>query len=180
MTTPAPSSPTPHLTALLGPALAMSAIVLLSNILVQYPINPWLTWGAFSYPVAYFVTDVCNRASGPSLARRVAWIGFGVGLILSAILAPPRIAIASGAAFIVSQLLDVAIFNRLRRQSWWKAPFFGSSAASIIDTAIFFSLAFAGTHLNWLPLASGDLGVKLFMAVALLPPYRLLVNRLIR
>ncbi len=156
----------------------MSAIVLLSNILVQYPINPWLTWGAFSYPVAYFVTDVCNRASGPSLARRVAWIGFGTGLILSAILAPWRIAAASGTAFIVSQLLDVAIFNRLRQASWWKAPFFGSAAASIIDTAIFFSLAFAGTGESWLHLATGDLGVKLFMAVALLPPYRLLINRL--
>jgi uncharacterized PurR-regulated membrane protein YhhQ (DUF165 family) len=163
---------------LLPAAFAMGAIVLLSNILVQYPINPWITWGAFSYPIAYFVTDVCNRAAGPSLARRVAWIGFGVGLILSAILAPPRIAAASGCAFIVSQLLDVAVFNRLRKQSWWKAPLFGSSAASVIDTAIFFSLAFAGTRLNWLPLAGGDLGVKLFMAIALLPPYRLLVSRL--
>lgn len=177
MPPPTAANPSP-LRSLLLPALAMSAIVLLSNILVQYPINPWLTWGAFSYPVAYFVTDVCNRASGPSLARRVAWIGFGVGLILSAILAPPRIAAASGTAFIVSQLLDVAIFNRLRQQSWWKAPLFGSAAASIIDTAIFFSLAFAGTGESWLHLATGDLGVKLCMALALLPPYRLLINRI--
>lgn len=162
------------------PALAMAAIVLLSNLLVQFPLNAWLTWGAFSYPVAYLVTDVCNRVSGPSLARRVAWIGFAIGLTCSALLAPARIAVASGSAFIVSQLLDVAVFNQLRKQSWWKAPLLGSVAASIVDTGIFFSLAFAGTTLHWLPLACGDLGVKLVMAFALLPPYRTLVNRLTR
>ena len=163
---------------ILPPALAMSAIVLVSNLLVQFPINSWLTWGAFSYPVAYFVTDVCNRTSGPALARRVAWVGFSVGLILSALFAPVRIAFASGAAFIISQLLDVAVFNRLRRASWWKAPLFGSAAASVVDTSIFFGVAFAGSAIAWLPLAVGDLGVKLFMALALLPPYRVLVNRL--
>jgi len=162
------------------PALAMAAIVLVSNILVQFPLNAWLTWGAFSYPVAYFVTDVCNRVAGPQLARRVAWFGFAVGLTCSAILAPARIAIASGSAFIVSQLLDVAVFNQLRKQSWWKAPLFGSLAASIIDTGIFFSLAFAGTAVPWLPFAGGDLTVKLLMAFALLPPYRALVRRLTR
>ncbi len=163
---------------ILPPALAMSAIVLVSNLLVQFPINPWLTWGAFSYPVAYFVTDVCNGTSGPSAARRVAWVGFAVGLILSAIFAPLRIALASGTAFIVSQLLDVSIFNRLRQKTWWQAPLFGSAAASIVDTSLFFSIAFAGSAIAWLPLAAGDLGVKLFMALALLPPYRLLVTRL--
>jgi queuosine precursor transporter len=156
----------------------MAAIVLLSNILVQYPLNAWLTWGAFSYPVAYLVTDVCNRAYGASLARRVAWIGFAVGFIASALMAPLRIAIASGSAFIVSQLLDVAIFNRLRQQSWWKAPLFGSAAASVVDTALFFSLAFGGTEISWLHLAVGDLGIKLAMAFVLLPPYRILVARL--
>jgi len=167
-----------NLRQLILPALAMAAIVLVSNVLVQFPLNAWLTWGAFSYPVAYFVTDVCNRVAGPQLARRVAWIGFAVGLIFSALFAPVRIALASGTAFIVSQLLDVAIFNRLRQKSWWKAPLWGSVSASIIDTAIFFSLAFAGTDFSWVHLAVGDLGVKLAMAVALLPPYRLLVNRL--
>jgi hypothetical protein len=108
----------------------------------------------------------------------VAWIGFAVGLIFSAIYAPVRIALASGTAFIVSQLLDVAVFNQLRKKSWWKAPLWGSVSASIIDTAIFFSLAFAGSGFDWLLLAVGDLGVKLFMAVALLPPYRMLVRRL--
>jgi uncharacterized PurR-regulated membrane protein YhhQ (DUF165 family) len=156
----------------------MAAIVLVSNILVQYPLNAWLTWGAFSYPVAYLVTDVCNRAYGAPLARRVAWIGFAVGFIASALMAPLRIAIASGSAFIVSQLLDVSIFNRLRQQSWWKAPLFGSAAASVVDTALFFSLAFGGTEISWLHLAVGDLGVKLGMAFVLLPPYRLLVARL--
>ena len=167
-------NPRPYLV----PALAMSAIVLLSNLLVQYPINAWLTWGAFSYPVAYFVTDVCNRTSGPALARRVAWVGFAVGLLLSALFAPLRVAVASGTAFIVSQLLDVAIFNRLRQQSWWQAPFFGSAAASLVDTSLFFSVAFAGTPVPWVPLAAGDLAIKLAMALALLPPYRVLVNRL--
>jgi uncharacterized PurR-regulated membrane protein YhhQ (DUF165 family) len=145
---------------------------------VQYPLNAWLTWGAFSYPVAYLVTDVCNRAYGASPARRVAWIGFAVGFIASALMAPLRIAIASGSAFIVSQLLDVAIFNRLRQQSWWKAPLFGSAAASVVDTALFFSLAFGGTEISWLHLAVGDLGIKLGMAFVLLPPYRILVARL--
>jgi uncharacterized PurR-regulated membrane protein YhhQ (DUF165 family) len=169
-----------NLRQILLPALAMAAIVLLSNVLVQYPLNAWLTWGAFSYPVAYLVTDVCNRVVGAQLARRVAWIGFAIGLTSSALLAPGRIAIASGTAFIVSQLLDVAIFNRLRQQSWWKAPFLGSSAASVVDTGIFFSLAFAGTSISWLHLAVGDLGVKLIMAAALLPAYRLLINRLVK
>jgi len=166
--------------ALAFSALSMAAIVAVSNVLVQYPINAWLTWGAFSYPVAYLVTDVCNRVHGPALVRRVAWIGFGTGLILSGLLAPWRIAIASGTAFIVSQLLDVAIFNRLRASSWWKAPLLGSAAASIVDTAIFFGLAFGGTEIDWLHLAVGDLGVKLLMAFVLLPPYRVLVGRLVK
>lgn len=168
------------LRALLPSALAMATIVVVSNVLVQYPINPWLTWGAFSYPVAYLVTDVCNRVHGPMLARRVAWIGFATGLVLSGVLAPWRIAIASGTAFIVSQLLDVAVFNRLRASSWWKAPLFGSAVASVVDTAIFFGLAFGGTGISWLHLAVGDLGVKLLMAFVLLPPYRVLVGRLAR
>lgn len=157
----------------------MAAIVLLSNWLVQFPLNAWLTWGAFSYPVAYFVSDVCNRLHGPQAARRIAWVGFAAGLVSSAMLAPLRIAVASGTAFIVSQLLDVAVFNRLRKRTWWQAPLLGSCAASIIDTAIFFSLAFAGTEISWLHLATGDLGIKLAMAFVLLPPYRILINRVL-
>lgn len=160
-------------------ALAMAAVVALSNWLVQYPINPWLTWGAFSYPLAYLVTDVCNRCHGPRQARAIAVCGFVVGFALSLWLANLQIALASGTAFLVSQLLDVAVFNRLRRASWWKAPLWGSIAASVVDTAIFFSLAFHGTEIAWLPLAAGDLAVKFLMAALLLAPYRALVRSLL-
>jgi uncharacterized PurR-regulated membrane protein YhhQ (DUF165 family) len=168
---------TPSWAARAGFALAMAGVVGLSNWLVQYPINAWLTYGAFTFPVAFLVTDVCNRCFGAARAREVALVGFVVGLALSFWLAPWRIAVASGTAFLVAQLLDVAIFNRLRRASWWKAPFIGSVAASVIDTGIFFFLAFAGEELNWVALASGDLGVKVLMAVLLLAPYRALVRR---
>ncbi|RRJ98050.1 VUT family protein [Opitutaceae bacterium TAV4] len=159
-----------------APVLAMAGIVLLSNILVQYPVGEWLTWGAFSYPVTYFVTDVCNRWAGPGLARRVAWAGFVVGVALSLWMATPQIALASGAAFITSQLLDISVFNQLRRKSWWMAPLFGSAVASVVDTAIFFSIAFHGTDMNWVQLAAGDLGVKLAMALVLLVPFRPVVR----
>lgn len=169
----------PSAVARVGWALAMAAVVALSNWLVQYPITPWLTWGAFSYPLAYLVTDVCNRCHGPRHARLIAVCGFAVGFGLSLWLANLQIAAASGTAFLVSQLLDVAVFNRLRRASWWKAPFWGSMAASVIDTAIFFSMAFHGTDVPWLPLAVGDLAVKFLMAALLLAPYRALVRRLL-
>lgn len=161
---------------IIGPALAMCGIVLLSNILVQYPINHYLTWGAFSYPVAYFVTDACNRWAGARLARQVAWVGFATGLIMSAILAPARIAMASGTAFLVSQFLDISIFNQLRQRSWWKAPFIGSLIASVVDTGIFFGMAFGGTDVPWVPLAGGDLMVKWGMAALLLVPFRAIVR----
>lgn len=160
------------------PVLAMMCVIVASNVLVQYQINDWLTWGAFTFPVAYLVTDLTNRAVGPAGARRVAWLGFAIAVLVSLYLAPWRIAVASGAAFIVSQLLDVAVFNRWRAQSWWKAPFVGSSVASVLDTLIFFSLAFAGTGLDWLVLAAGDLGVKWLMALLLLAPYRAMLPRL--
>lgn len=173
-----PAAPAPSLAARAVFALAMAGVVGVSNWLVQHPINGWLTYGAFSFPIAFLVTDVCNRCFGSARAREVAVVGFVVGLGLSLWLAPVRIASASGAAFLVSQLLDVAVFNRLRRASWWKAPFIGSVAASVIDTAIFFSLAFGGEEQAWVALAAGDLGAKLVMAVLLLAPYRALVRRL--
>ena len=108
--------------ALVLAVLAMGAVVLLSNVLVQYPINDWLTWGAFSYPVAFLVSNLINRRFGPGPARRVAWIGFAVAVLLSIWVATPRIAIASCSAFIVAQLLDITVFDRLRRGSWWRAP----------------------------------------------------------
>jgi uncharacterized PurR-regulated membrane protein YhhQ (DUF165 family) len=155
----------------------MAGIVALSNYLVQFPVNAWLTWGALTYPVAYFVTDVANRRAGVVRARQMAWVGFVTGLTLSLILAPLRIALASAAAFLASQFMDIAVFNKLRQKAWWKAPFIGSVAASVLDTAIFFSLAFIGTELNWLALAAGDLGVKLLMAFLLLAPYRMILVR---
>ena len=177
-TTPGASSPRVSLLQLWRPVLAMMLVVVASNWLVQYPINAWLTWGAFVYPVAFLVNDLTNRAVGMAAARRVAWAGFAIAVVVSAMVAPWRIAVASGTAFIVSQLADVRVFNRWRSRTWWKAPLIGSAVASVIDTVIFFSLAFAGTALDWWLLAIGDLGIKLLMAVVLLGPYRAMLPRL--
>ncbi|WP_395139650.1 VUT family protein [Schlegelella aquatica] len=160
------------------PLAAMTLVIVASNFLVQFPINEWLTWGAFTYPVAFLVTDLTNRAAGPSDARRVAAAGFALALVVSMALAPWRIAVASGIAFIVAQILDIAVFNRWRQQSWWKAPFIGSVLASVVDTLVFFFLAFAGTELDWLMLGTGDLAAKWAMAVVLLAPYRAMLPRL--
>ena len=161
-----------------APIAAMAAVIVLSNVLVQHPINDWLTWGAFSYPLVFLVSDLTNRALGPIAARRVAGVGFAIAVMVSLLLAPWRIAVASGAAFLISQLMDVAVFNRWRAGSWWKAPLFGSLVASTVDTAVFFFLAFAGSDMNWLTLAAGDLAVKAAMATVLLAPYRALLPRL--
>lgn len=154
---------------------AMTVIVSASNFLVQFPINDWLTWGALTYPVAFLVTDLTNRKLGSRSARRVVYVGFGLAVVLSVVLATPRIAMASGSAFLVAQLLDILVFNRLRRARWWLAPLVSSTLGSIVDTALFFSLAFAGTDVPWVTLAFGDLGVKLAMALVMLIPFRLLL-----
>lgn len=167
-----------HALRMWQPVLAMAAVVVLSNWAVNIPINDWLTWGAFTYPVVFLVTDLTNRALGPVSARRVAWSGFALAVVLSLVVAPWRIAVASGTAFILAQWLDIVAFNRLRRQSWWQAPLIGSILASIIDTAVFFSLAFYGTEVPWPTLAAGDLGVKWAMAALLLAPYRVLIPHL--
>lgn len=172
-----PTSPLPP-KSLLWPVAAMAAVIVLSNVLVQHAINDWLTWGAFSYPLVFLVCDLTNRALGPVAARRVAWVGFAVAVGVSLALAPWRIALASGAAFIFSQAMDILVFNRWRQASWWKAPLLGSLVASVVDTAVFFFLAFAGSDMNWLMLASGDLAVKAAMAALLLAPYRALLPRL--
>jgi hypothetical protein len=172
-----PTTPIP-LKNLLWPVAAMAAVIVLSNVLVQHAINDWLTWGAFSYPLVFLVCDLTNRALGPVAARRVAWVGFAVAVGVSLALAPWRIALASGAAFIFSQAMDILVFNRWRRATWWKAPLLGSLVASVVDTAVFFFLAFAGSDMNWLMLASGDLAVKAAMAALLLLPYRALLPRL--
>jgi len=151
---------------------AMALVVTASNVLVQIAINDWLTWGAFTYPVSFLVTDLTNRRLGTASARRVVYTGFAAAVILSMVLATPRIALASGTAFLVAQLLDVAIFDRLRRRVWWMPPLISSMIGSVIDTALFFSIAFAAKGLPWVTWAIGDLGVKMAMALALLLPFR--------
>lgn len=174
---------------------AMAVVVVASNILVQIPVGDFLTWGAFTYPFAFLVTDVMNRRFGPAQARRVAYAGFAVAVVLSIWLATPRIALASGTAFLAAQLFDVAAFNRLRHGAWWRAPLVSSTLGSALDTALFFSLAFsASLSLGfavedwavgpapllgvgpeapfWISLAIGDFVVKLIVALAALVPYR--------
>jgi len=166
------------LLALWRPVLAMVLVIVTSNYLVQFAINDWLTWGAFTFPVAFLVTDLTNRAVGAGAARRVAWFGFALAVLVSALLAPWRIALASGVAFIVGQLLDIVAFNHLRTKAWWQAPLIGSLLASVLDTGVFFFLAFYGTDLDWRMLAMGDLAVKWLMAALLLAPYRAMLPRL--
>ena len=166
-------SPMPVLIAM----AAMAAVVLASNILVQFAINDWLTWGAFTYPVAFLVSELVNRRFGPALARRVAWVGFAVAVLASLWLAPARIALASGAAFIASQLLDIRVFDRLRAGRWWRAPLVATLAAAVLDSAVFWGIGFAGTDGPWITWALGDLAVKLMVGVCLLLPFRLLMAR---
>ena len=176
-----PAQPIPATRAALAGAIAaMALVVLVSNLLVQYAINDWLTWGAFSYPVAFLVSELTNRRFGPQVARRVAWWGFAVAVAASLLLAPPRIAAASGLAFIASQLLDIQVFDKLRRGTWWRAPLVATVAAALLDSALFWSIAFAGEALPWVTWAIGDLGVKLAVGVGLLLPFRLLIARSLR
>ncbi|MEJ8846810.1 VUT family protein [Variovorax rhizosphaerae] len=157
--------------------LAMALVVLASNILVQFAINDWLTWGAFTYPVAYLVSDLVNRRFGPGMARRVAWFGFAVAVVASLALAPMRIALASGLAFIASQLLDIRVFDRLRRALWWRGPLIATLVAAVLDSIVFWGVAFAGEGGPWLSWAVGDLMVKLGVGVLMLLPFRLLMGR---
>jgi queuosine precursor transporter len=182
---------------------AMAVVVLASNILVQYPLTfaglgDYLTWGAFSYPFAFLITDLTNRRFGPVTARKVVYAGFVLAVALSISLATPRIAIASGSAFLAAQLLDIGIFSRLRDRAWWLPPFVSSVVSSALDTAIFFSFAFycgvvpglgltitemlgaAGigdecVALPWVTLAVADYGVKLALAAFALAPYGVLL-----
>lgn len=157
---------------LVWPVLAMTAVVAASNYLVQFPINDFLTWGAFTYPAAFLVTDLTVRLAGKTRARQVAWVGFALAVALSFWLATPRIALASGTAFLVGQFADIAVFERLRHGRWWRAPLASSIAGSTLDTALFFTLAFAGTGLPFVTLALGDLAVKLLLAGLFLIPFR--------
>ncbi|RZL64810.1 MAG: VUT family protein [Variovorax sp.] len=169
--------PTPSLAQFAAATLAMALVVLASNILVQFALNDWLTWGAFSYPVAFLVSELINRRFGPGPARRVAYIGFAIAVAASLVLAPVRIALASGLAFIASQLLDIRVFDRLRRGTWWRAPLVATVAAAVLDSLVFWGIAFGGTDGPWLTWALGDLGVKLAVGLLMLLPFRLLMGR---
>lgn len=185
---------------------AMAAVVVASNFLVQFPFGHFglqdlLTWGAFTYPLAFLVNDLTNRRYGPAAARKVVYAGFAIAVVLSVWLATPRIAIASGSAFLTAQLIDVFVFDRLRERIWWQAPLVSSVIGSVIDTVLFFSLAFSDrfamldTALGredgslgfavpffgaeaplWMSLAFGDFCVKMLLAVAMLVPYGALLN----
>ena len=171
-------------------SLLMGLVVVLSNYLVQFPIkyfglNEILTYGAFSYPITFFITDLANRAYGKLIARKVVYVGFTIGVLLTLVLSTNfsdiisvRIAIGSGVAFFVAQNLDVQIFDSLRKKMWFVAPLASSIIGSITDTFLFFSIAFYATGIPWVTLAFGDLAVKLFIALVMLIPFRLLINKI--
>ena len=158
------------------PLFAMTLLVAASNLLVLFPINDWLTWGAFPYPATFLVTELTNRFHGPAQARWVVYVGFALAVVLSVWMATPKIALASGAAFLLAQLLDISVFNRLRQAPWWCAPLFASVLASLFDAAIFWNIAFWGEDVPLLTWAVGDTTVKLLMDVALLTPFRLAIR----
>lgn len=192
---------------------AMAAIVVASNILVQYLLGDWLTWGAFTYPFAFLVTDLMNRLHGARAARRVVFTGFAVGVVCSLIgtqivgeygpLVTLRVAIGSGVAFLTAQMVDVAVFSRLRGGAWWRAPLVSTLVGSALDTGIFFAIAFSASlafvapgvdvawaneavpllgagpvQPLWMSLAIADFGVKLCLALIALVPFRLILGRL--
>ncbi len=157
--------------------VAMAIIIVASNILVAIPINSWLTWGTLTFPFAFLVTDLMNRYFGVQKARQVVYAGFAVGVIASLVLADVRIALASGTAFLISQLLDVSVFDKLRSKEWWVAPFTSSVISTVFDTFLFYALAFIGTGAAWHQWAIGDLGVKWLVALVALIPYALFTGR---
>ena len=168
----------------------MGAVVLASNYLVQFPIKYYgleeiLTYGAFSYPIAFLITDLANRSFGKIVARKIVYIGFAIGISFTLLfstnftdLISIRIAIGSGTAFLVAELLDVQIFDKLRKKEWFVAPLTSSLIGSTIDTFIFFSISFYGTGIPWITLSLGDLSVKIFVALMMLIPFRLLLKTL--
>ena len=157
--------------------VAMALVVITSNILVQYPINDWITWGAFTYPVAFLVTDITNRAMGAKRARLVVYCGFALAVCLSIFFSTTRIAVASGTAFLIAQLIDVRLFDHFRNSNrWWVAPLFSSGVGSIVDTTLFFSIAFAGLGLPWITWGLGDLTVKMTVAFVMLVPFGVILR----
>ena len=170
-------------------AALMAFVVAISNYLVQFPIKYFslenlLTYGALSYPVAFLITDLSNRRYGKKIAKKIVYFGFGLGVFLTFYFSTNyndiisiRIAIASGSAFLVAQLIDVNIFDRLRKKKWFIAPIVSSFIGSIIDTFLFFLIAFYGTEINWVTLSFGDLSVKILVSLIMLIPFRFLLNR---
>ncbi len=169
-------------------SLIMGVVVLTSNYLVQFPINYYglekiLTYGALSYPIAFLITDLSNRSYGKIAARRIVYIGFAIGIIFTlafstnfADLISVRIALGSGTAFLLAQLLDVQIFDNLRKKKWYIAPLASSIIGSTVDTFLFFSISFYATGVPWVTLSLGDLAVKIFVALIMLLPFRLLLK----
>ena len=168
-------------------AFSMALVVALSNYLVQFPIDYFglknlLTYGALSYPVAFLITDLSNRRYGKNTAKKIVYLGFALGVIITLYfstnfsdLISIRIAIGSGTAFIVAQLIDVNIFHKLRNKVWFVAPLISSLVGSTIDTFLFFSISFYGTGINWVTLSFGDLFIKIFVALIMLVPFRILL-----
>ena len=166
----------------------MGGVIIISNYLVQFPINKFnlqeiLTYGAFSYPVTFLITDLANRRFGKEKARKLVYFGFIVGILLTLFVSTNfediisiRIAIGSGTAFLVAQLLDVKIFDQLRKKKWFIAPLTSSFIGSTVDTVLFFSISFYATGIPWVTLALGDLAVKIFVALIMLIPFRLLLS----
>ena len=171
-------------------SVLMGIIVVISNYLVQFPIQQFglseiLTYGAFTYPMTFLITDLANRAYGKLVARKVVYVGFIIGVLLTLFVSTNfkdiisvRIAVGSGIAFFVAQNLDVQVFDRLRKRSWFIAPITSSILGSITDTFLFFSIAFYLTGVPWVTLALGDLAVKIFIAITMLIPFRLLINKI--
>jgi len=168
----------------------MGTVVLASNYLVQFPINYYgfeeiLTYGAFSYPLAFLITDLANRSYGKVIARKIVYIGFIIGIAFTLFfstnfedLISIRIAIGSGTAFLVAQLLDVQIFDKLRKKKWFVAPLTSSLIGSTIDTFLFFSISFYATGIPWVTLSLGDLSVKILVALLMLIPFKILLGTL--
>ena len=169
-------------------SILMGVVVLSSNYLVQFPINYYglseiLTYGAFSYPVAFLITDLANRFYGKFVARKIVYFGFFIGIIFTLLFSTDfadlisiRIAIGSGVAFITAQLIDIQIFDRLRKKEWFIAPLTSSFIGSTVDTFLFFSISFYATGVPWITLSLGDLAVKLFVSLVMLIPFRILLK----
>ena len=171
-------------------AFSMALVVALSNYLVQFPVRHLglqniLTYGAFSYPIAFLITDLTNRRYGKNTARKIVYFGFFLGVVLTLYfstnfsnLISKRIAVGSGTAFLVAQLIDVQVFDKLRKKTWFVAPLTSSLVGSCIDTFLFFSIAFYGTNVNWITLSLGDLAVKIFVSLLMLIPFRIFLFRI--